>query len=191
MVVIATLHGIGRAGLVWGYAAPCFRNLQEAGYPGDRLRELHWRGAILGPLGYWLLSTAWGMVRAQWGLETLLAEHPTDPILLITHSAGCRIAWDWFRRRPGPAPVIGWVSCGANARILQGAAVPLARRRGVVDGGLPPWLHIVREGDRLGGPLGAFGARDRVLPRALLAEHQDYWTDPRVAQLIADEAPRP
>lgn len=100
MLTTATLHGIGVGGSLGDYAEPFFRNLRRAGAPAFRGVELFWRGAWLGPLAYWLLGTDWFMAAAQAPLDRLLADGalPTRTVL-VTHSAGCRIAWDWYGRR--------------------------------------------------------------------------------------------
>jgi len=107
----------------------------------------------------------------------------------VTHSAGCRIAYDWFTRRGHPSPIVAWVSAGANRKILEGVALPF----GLKPVHLPPWTHVYRTGDPLGGPLAAFGARDVPLVRptaTVFRDHADYWSDPTFARAVAEALPR-
>ena len=185
MISVASIHGIGFGGLIAGYAYPLFLNLRVLhGLPtNDRptpfsTHELYWRASVLGPLAWWALGFDGVMRRAQAGLDELAAQK--KPVVLVTHSAGCRIAYDWFMRRGVPDPVVGWVSCGASQKILDGLAIPI----GFKPAHVPRWVHCYREGDPFGGPLAAYGAHDRKMPMPLLAEHVDFWKDSEFAHEV-------
>lgn len=182
LVQVVTLHGVG-----WharGYATPLFDHLDRlrAGSPVQRV-ELHWP-AWPRVLAWWALGVPRVMRRAQRGLDAVAARDAS--LVLVTHSAGCRIAYDWFTRRGRPAPIRAWISGGANAGILGGAAVPL----GVTPAPLPEWTHVYRTGDPLGGPLAAYGARDVVIPPPLLGPHRGFWEDPGFARVVASRLPK-
>jgi hypothetical protein len=177
-MIVATLHGIGLSGLISGYADPLFSKVRLAGV-SFRGAELFWRAACLGPLAWWALGFERVMRSAQEGLRELTEQK--QPVVLVTHSAGCRIAYNWFSHRLRPDPFVAWVSCGANQSVLEGVAIPI----GFKPAHLPPWSHFYRDGDVFGGPLARYGAIDCVLPVPLIREHINFWEDQTFAQSVA------
>ena len=181
LVTVVTLHGIGIVAQREGYARPLLHGLSRRRLPPLRVLELFWRGAVLGPIGYWLLGNRRFMRSAQSGLDEVCTTADDGSLFLVTHSAGCRIAMDWFVHNGPTRKIAAWVSCGANSGVIEGLAAPL----GFKPAHLPKWTHVWRDGDILGGPLNRFGAQDVKLPKPLIAEHMDYWRDPRFAAQVS------